>query len=267
MTNQRWTPPPELDQSLPRRVKPTGLFKLLIIYLTAMCLLITVVLPLLVYSRADTINMLKMHGVASEGIVTDVHTERIKHGFRYVVDYHFKQTASPDTQQVINQHREYTDAGTFSKLRVGQAAPVLYSPSDPYKSILNVDDKIHREDPFKNMKNILLVSALVLVPFCVLIAMSVYRFQKEKSLIQWGSPVEAKIIAEKEYSGAKGVPCIMVTYEFIDTLGKTVQGKYKDSCERAKKRLTNPVVLYDPKNSSENVLYPPKYAVCYSSSR
>ena len=101
-------------------------------------------------------------------------------------------------------------------------------------------------------------------------AMMLRSYARDKYLLRWGTVVPAKIIGEREYRGPHNAKFSAVTYSFTDRDGNTVEGTRKAVARQADIRpgfaeirariFANPTVLYDPRNSRRNTLYPPSAA-------
>ncbi|MCB8873666.1 hypothetical protein [Acidisoma silvae] len=95
------------------------------------------------------------------------------------------------------------------------------------------------------------------------------RYRKEVRLMKWGTLAPAKIIEENEISSRYG-KSLRLVYQFRDRDG----GLEENTCSGLPVMSTfspgyidplmltiraNPLVLYDPGDSSRNLLYPPKF--------
>ncbi|MDD4615602.1 MAG: hypothetical protein PHW76_00555 [Alphaproteobacteria bacterium] len=87
-----------------------------------------------------------------------------------------------------------------------------------------------------------------------------YRLYREKALVASGQMTQALLVGEQEAFNLFGKSYLNLTYDFYDESGLRVSGRTatRSSSEVHPKRLT---VLYDPKKSSRNILYPPRYVV------
>jgi len=92
----------------------------------------------------------------------------------------------------------------------------------------------------------------------------VFRYRREKHVLQWGKAAPAKITGEYEIDTRSG-RVAKVSYSFEDDNGVTRENTkslpvsddprpgFND--ERAR-YLANPTAVFDPSNSKRNVLYP-----------
>ena len=100
-------------------------------------------------------------------------------------------------------------------------------------------------------------------------------YYKEKKLIQFGYATAANIISEIEHAdinSRKFLQATSIAYSFADIEGNLIVGKRdrlprrsttnEESLNLLAKITNNPTVLYDPKGSSKNILYPGQYATC-----
>ncbi len=100
-------------------------------------------------------------------------------------------------------------------------------------------------------------------------------YYKEKKLLKFGYATAANIISEIEYddiNSRKFMQATSIAYSFADIEGNLIAGKRdrlprrrttnEESLNLLAKITNNPTVLYDPKDSSKNMLYPGYYADC-----
>lgn len=135
----------------------------------------------------------------------------------------------------------------------------------------------HRDSIDAHIIPILLIP--VLIPLILaggIIARDWKKYSEEKKLAEYGSVVAATIIQEDEYK-VGSTTFVKVTYEFTDNNGKKIQGVRKsipaesEQNEKFKELRTKVyemlAVLYNPHNSSENMLYPLTYVTTNPSER
>ena len=94
------------------------------------------------------------------------------------------------------------------------------------------------------------------------------KYKYEKYILQYGEIAFASIAREYEYDSRTGM-LSEVTYSFMDRSGNVVAGSRKgvpapysqrDELNEIRAQiLSNPTALYDPKDSSKNILYPPRF--------
>lgn len=98
-------------------------------------------------------------------------------------------------------------------------------------------------------------------------AYMLWIYFKERKLLMWGHAAAATI-ADRSSSIAN-----RATYQFMDACGKTVEGVAylpsktqlkRDKVRKYLAKITDiPTALYDPRDSSKNMLYPSRYIDWY----
>jgi len=92
----------------------------------------------------------------------------------------------------------------------------------------------------------------------------VFRYRREKHVLQWGKGAPARIIGEYEIETRTG-RVAKVTYSFEDDNGLTrentkslpVSADPRPGFDDQRARyLNNPTAVFDPRNSKRNVLFP-----------
>jgi hypothetical protein len=185
-------------------------------------------------------------------------------------------------QLTIYHDKEMTNFERYTKLRIGDSIPIVYDPLSPSRSDLNFEDKIHTTDPFANIFPLdIFPLGLFIIIWIILMFIFFPIYYKQKNLVKRGRVAAATIIDEKEVRSQFGVAATL-TYRFTDTDGKIVQGIRQrlpsKTARRSGYRLTrfwddriavwaaarnNPTVVYDPRNSTKNMLYPVDWVDCY----
>jgi len=92
---------------------------------------------------------------------------------------------------------------------------------------------------------------------------------RTRELLKYGSVASATIIKGEIKSAGKG-QSITLTYQFVDSEGNVVEsiskslpaGDYPLAVARRLAVTSNPTVLFDPRNSSHSLLYPPSGPRC-----
>lgn len=105
--------------------------------------------------------------------------------------------------------------------------------------------------------------AMTIIPTCIVVAMFLRIYYREKHLIRWGSVAAATILDET--NGPRS--SLRIHYCFNDANDRTVKGVRKTDnrpqFQRSRARLLdNPTVLYDPQNTTRNMLYPAGFVIC-----
>jgi hypothetical protein len=255
--------PPELDQPVPRRVKTNIWFKLmavlLLIFPGAGLLMLAVI-----YGAFHEKAMLKANGVPITAQITDLHIESGASKY-YFARYRFQALAMPDGQPHIQSGEGQVSESQYHSLQVGQAVPVLYDPAHPANSGINIDDSLHKSDPYATMP--LLMTTVVGLfggVFALLMAGLLFLYFREKKFVQWGRFAPAILLKEEEIGGLH--PRMTATYQFTDAQGRTLVCVQKNlpsvkkldwpGFREFRRNVTeNPIVLYDPQNSEKNMLY------------
>ena len=272
-----WSMPAELDQAAPRRTQIKVAFRVAIIVGVAALWALAALAVLGVFLDCHAAERLGASGVDTVAVVIDarVSAQHRGGGQRYVVTYIFV----PQTQTSLS--RSYTgDAGVsaaeFNALPVGQPVPVTYDPHSPSFSRLKLDldgRLAHPYDAVLHAVQLVLVvfGALTVVPLGV----ARVAYVRERRLARWGSVASATIVGERQVSSGRQ-RYTQVTYQFFDENGVLVTGRRSSLPSRRMLEagydqviysawhavFDNPTVIYDPANSSRNLLYPPVMVKC-----
>ncbi|MBI1216704.1 MAG: DUF3592 domain-containing protein [Alphaproteobacteria bacterium] len=263
--------PAELKQPLPRRVSIQPILLFAIVSFAVVGLFLEGLLMGLSYAQAYKAEILRARGVSATGTVISRKMYGSMAKTSYHVSYSFQPPAAASGKSPFHEEVA-TTANAYYHLHEGGPVDVIYDPLDPSRFEMNVYDDVRRTDPHKRLADMLWVSSFLA---CILIPMISYLYWlywREKDLIREGHMTWAVILAEKEYVGRRGMQFLQTTYEFTDAEGRTVQGVRKNlsrrgdpskQCRELTARiLDNPVVLYNPKNSAKNMLYPGAFAIC-----
>jgi len=265
-----WNLPPELAQQLPRAAGPTTSTKVSLILTPLFPLFYVFLIFSICISHDHELDILKQRGIPTQAMITALNEYHGKNS-SWAATYSFEAAAVP-TKYLIHEAISWQE---FRSLGVGASIPILYDPEDPHIAGINFNDRIHTQNPYQDMIRLISFMMAFLIPFSFLLTLFVYyRYRKEKYLLQWGHAVQANIISEKEIRSGK-VRCTEITYKFMDAKGVEIQSKRNDlpikgdiRSEKTRKFfdavVTNPTVLFDEKNSSKNILYPSRLAVCLS---
>jgi hypothetical protein len=260
-----WTLPAELNQPLPRAVKPRSVFTILlasqVFFFVAFSLFLGATAGMSFYRM----QVLKDRGVMAEGTITNLTTSDGGKGrTNYNVTY-----AYPLVPKTAYTATDQTGALRFGQLHVGDAIPIAYDPIYPTRSLLNFDDMVFTRDNVRSLMNQVAIFGIVFVFTLVAPAIIVVSYRRQKRLLQWGKPVAATIVSDIEYNAGKAGRKAKVSYTFTDEQGRTIEGKRtglptKNSREGAtyQEMFGDPTVLYDPSDSSKNMLYPFAWIDC-----
>lgn len=220
------------------------------------------------WSHLRDFHALKDHGVEVTGQVERLYSTSRRHGGSdgHVV-YRYSRSTKSGVGSSTTSVDGFASPAIYRSLSEGQPAPVRYDPRNPDRVMLSAElySQSVEENPFRTQPALLL---LVIIPAGI-IAVTYGLYLKEKRLLSRGISAAAQIIGEHE-TQKRGVRYSTVRYSFADAKGGTVQGSggsvpteddsrprfnsYRDSL------LKNPTVLYDPNDSSKNMLYPGAFA-------
>ena len=263
-----WPVPEELDQPLPRRIVVDPMPRVMLILGLSIFWSIAAFFLLLTFLQCHGMARLKANGVDTVGVIKV--TEAImasRGGGRYEVEYVF----APKTQ--TSPPRSYTgkallSPAAFYKMAVGDTVVVTYDPHSPSTSRLRSELDTTWAEPYSKLLELAeLLLPLISVASALAIGHARWAFLREEHLVRWGSVAPAVIVGERKILWKKQ-NYTRLTYQFRDDDGRVVTGRRSDLPSRksldagygAPARSTAadyPVVLYDPTNSSRNLLFPP----------
>jgi hypothetical protein len=259
------TVPAELAQPLPRIVKRRSAFTFLILSQTAGFLIFVALMGGTFGMSFYKMQVLKERGVQAAGTVTNLSTSNAGKGrTNYNVTYAYPLVPKPAYTAT-----DQLDVQNFDQLRVGDAVPIAYDPTYPPRSLLTFNNIVFARD---NVRSLTVPFAILPISLlCTLVVTLIFTrtYLKEKRLLQWGKAAVATIISDTEYNAGRAGRKAAVAYTFVDETGSVVQGERKglprkDRRQDAayKEMFENPTVLYDPSDSSKNMLYPFAFADC-----
>jgi hypothetical protein len=252
-----WTTPAELAQPLPRRTRMTRGFILSLSYFPAVFAVFGLMFLVQVYPSLHKRETLRTHGSAAEATITNVRT---MHGKRmyYAVDYRF----SALTPAGVREFRGTDNIGRDSDqtLSAGREIPIVFDPSNPNSSILNLS--VHPKDEPIATPFVIISCAIV---FCIgwLLLSLLLNYRKQRGLVRWGRVTQATVTDKREVPTKQG-KITRLTYRFVDSSGRTVEGHWRGYSVRrlGEHALESPLVLFDADNSSRNTLYPVALVDC-----
>ncbi|GGF02817.1 hypothetical protein GCM10011611_05390 [Aliidongia dinghuensis] len=259
----------------PRPTAMTGTCLGLIVIPIVLCIVfatLAVIVGLPKYYRALG---LKERGIEISGEVTGGYITTAKQkGVREPVSTcHLKYSFSPRELAGAYQSSISSEAlmspGSCSVLHPGTIVPIIYDPLRPDRSVLNVGDPVGRMQPSEVLRQVEAAEEIIVSFFTLLVLLVVIAYYRQKHLIKWGGAAEAAIVKEREYRTKNG-RFATVTYQFLDETGNQVQGvrrhvpakiadatqDFAGSQEYRARIIEKPLVLYDPRNSRRNRLYP-----------
>jgi hypothetical protein len=176
-------------------------------------------------------------------------------------NYRVQYVFTPAGQSVRKTATVYVERQLFARLRVGEAVPIVYLPQPPFLSDLNIDNVVFSRNllPF-DLTTSLMLLVLVCIPLWRLTSATI-AYRREKHLLQQGKAVPAKIIDARREPAGRGLKQVVLSYEFIDDAGKTVEGTSRSLMRKESRETFGPTAVFDPGDSSRHVLYPGNYAV------
>jgi len=260
-----WSQPSLLTREPPRKVAMTGLW-------VGMMWLISILfgLPVIVFAAAilgeeHELKTLETRGVDISGTVVRLQpavTGRGRGDHVPLVGYSYEPkelAGKPD--RVIHGERGAAPS-EYRTLRPGGMIPLVYDPKHPEQAELKSRVEAHRlgkETP-AFPRGLLLFAV---IPAGILSYMF-WNHLQEKRLLRWGKAARATIIGEVGYQ-ARG-KWSRIIFTFQDESGNTVRGEKAglargddprpDFVQHRQSFLANPTVVYDPRNSARNMLYP-----------
>jgi Protein of unknown function (DUF3592) len=260
-----WTVPAELDQPLPRPVKRRSVFTVLVISQTVGFFFFVAVFGGTFGMSFYRMQVLKEHGVQGMGAVTNLYTSSGRKGR---TDYNVTYVYPIDPKPAYTA-TDQLEVETFDQLHVGDPVPIAYDPAYPQRSLLNFNNIVFARDNVQAQMGPLMIIPFLLLGTLVVVLIFIRDYRKQKRLLQWGKTAVATIVSDTEYNAGKAGRKAAVSYTFSDESGQIVQGKrkglpIKDRRQDAmyKEMFEDPTVLYDPEDSSKNMLYPFAFVDC-----
>ena len=268
-----WEMPVELQQATPRVTRVMWPYVVRLSFLTLIflfMLLISLICSYLDYAKYS----IRQRGVHSSGVARKLYT-KVSHGRHgdtttYYMDYSYTPVSylRADQGAVYLRTAEIPSAD-YSQIRVGDSLDVAYDQGHPDKAVAQHEIVLNEA-----LVYILLATAF----FGTVWLRRIRNHYQEKRLMRWGKVVHAKITNTQFIQGRYGTYAT-VKYEFTDGDGKIVEGKrtgipsigasqwlgdQKESSlkEKFAAIIDNPTVIYDPQDSSRNIIYPAASVIC-----
>jgi hypothetical protein len=254
-----WIVPAELDQPFPRIAKRRSVFVILVVSQVAGFVFFIALIGGTYGMDLYKAQVLKERGVLAAGTVTNLYTSNGGKGrTNYNVTY-----AYPVVPKPVYTATDQLDVQNFSQLHVGDVVPVAYDPSYPRRSLLNFNDIVFERDNTQSLILGCAILSFVLLSTLFVELIFIRNYRRQKRLLQWGKAAAATIVSDIEYSDGRAGRKAAVTYTFTDESGHVVEGKRKGlpiqkqrKGDMYDKMFADPTVLYDPEDSSKNMLYP-----------
>jgi hypothetical protein len=214
---------------------------------------------------------LKARGVDTVGVIDSLTPQYTKSGsvyykasFHYALDQQSQTVYTGNTKIYQNQ-----------RMQPGMTVPVVYDPQHPATADINFSDHIHTRDPYATLRLALYpLGGIMLVLGLLTPGIFIYNYRREKSLLSEGIVAIATLTGETEYNAGKAGRLAKISFQFTDSSGQIIDGvrdglptaenavKYKRNQIMRDAILNNPLAVYDPRDSSKNMLYPGSYALC-----
>ena len=273
MTPRDTTIPPELHQSLPRRVRIRRRILYPVFLSSLMNFLIFIPLFFfLIYLPAVKQVALQEHGIDTLGTVTGKIIEHAKNSYHYKVSYTYRAI---NTQEPVYSDTDKVDATDSAQVEIGQPIPVIYDSQNSGQSSINLHNWVRTRDPYRMFSVFVPIFLGMPIVTTLLFALILYfSSRKETALIKQGTATNATILHQENYNAGKAGVLCKATYSFRDAQGQTIEGERKSLPTEASaaknaisrlirdQALKNPTVLYDPQDSRRNILYPGIYVEC-----
>ena len=240
-----WRIPPELERSLPRPVRLSGLG--ITNYVMALAaLLFGVGMSFRVvhdelHRQAENDSIVRR--LAAEGQETQATVTKLFTGLGYVVNYDYTVDGRSYSRGafITQQH--------WQALQVGDPLPIRYLPSDPAKAYPDGDPPNFQ----KHWDTSLPLAGMILFFMGCFAAIFASRVGPQRRLLARGRPAHGIVTDCKEGSQGRSSG-YFVSYEFPLTEGGQQQGK--QFAGQPATPGSTVTVLYDPDRPRRNALYP-----------
>ena len=259
------------SSATPRATMMSGTCQWLIAIPIILCVGFVSIATIVGLSKFHQAFVLKQRGVSMIGQVVGgyITTQKQKGEREPVRTHHLKFVFSPrELSTAYNtsvSSEEAVSSWTYFSLPIGAKVPIIYDPLRPDRCMINFSGEIDRMDPYEILRNFTIAVELIFSFFTFLVLLIVAVYLRQKHFVRWGVVAEATIIGEREYRTRSG-RLATVTYQFFDASGRRVQGVRRgvpantpnamEIQEQRARVVEHPLVLFDPKNSGRNVLYP-----------
>jgi hypothetical protein len=125
--------------------------------------------------------ILKRNGLQTMARVISTYTEVLHKSpqLSYVIGYQFQK--NNDSEFIFKER--VTDEKNFQKIHVGDMIPIIYDPSKPSRSDLNLNDSIHTSDPYSEIYPIIINTILIIFfIYTILLIDSISTYRKKIKL-------------------------------------------------------------------------------------
>jgi len=260
-----WSAPRELLQPVPRRCRLPPRQWAMLVALAAFTAL-GLGHPLWVMFEKYQLAAFKSRGVAIDGVIIRLGTSHVQYTRRsydiYGVDYAYTVGAGAGGVPPGATYRRYVelDQEQYERLKRDPRVPVIYDPAAPRDSVLAFE---WAPDPGQHYGLFLEgMYALIGLLFGMFLLIMIVGYRIEKRLLMAGQAAQARILARTSTTNAKGNTSVRLTYGFVDARGKEVVATQIYEPERAAQVERCATVLFDPRDSSVNALYPLRQMRC-----
>ena len=247
--------PSELDQPLPRQVELNLLTKMAVVFMV-MVIGFIVSLPFgISYFMDHRLDGLRKNGVSLLGNIVKFGSNRgsIYAEYKFSVDAGFGGELKYYAGSGLVTEKEYNE------FQVGDLVPIVYDPNHvnevrTYKSsFLNLHDRLHTDDPTEDRGAALkLCLKVALFSFSTTWLTMFGPMLKEYRLIRRGAVAKCSV---KRMSRTKLPPFVWSAwYDFTTQDGSVVVDA---NCRTYSKDRPREIVIYNPANFGQNILYPP----------
>ena len=250
--------PPELAQPLPRKCDypPRHLAILVALAgLAALCLW----QPIDALVEKAHLAAFKSRGVAVEGVVVRLGTKHIATAKSardmYSVDYAYTVGAGAVYRRYVELDQEQ-----YQRLKADPRVPVIYDAAAPRESVLAFE-----QAPYPGDDHLLLLEGMYVVLALLagsLLLIVVADGGAKKQLLMHGGVARARFTSITTETGPRGRKWVRLTYIFEDARGKEVVATESYDSARAAQLERCATVLFDPRDSMVNALYPLRQVKC-----
>jgi hypothetical protein len=244
-SSEAWRIPPELEQSVPRRVKLNGVAIANCVF-AAVAFLFGVWMVSRVINdelRREAANDSLTRRLTTEGRGTQATVTRLFTGFGYVVFYEYSVDGG-------NHGRgAFISSEHWHSLEVGSPLAIHYLPSDPTESYPDSDPPSSQ----KHWSVCLPLAGMILLFMFTFVTISLLPILRQRRLLARGSAARGTVAHCKE--GSKGrMSGYFLYYDFSLPDGSQCQGKtFRGQPTQEGSAVT---VLYHPNRPRRNDIYP-----------
>jgi len=259
-----WIPPLPLTQPIPRRVRMTGDWKFNIVVISIIFGVLEgffIGYPLALRNEAI---LLHSRGREISAEITNKHaTFQRGSGYAYSLDYRYAPPELSQSEEPNVWAATSASASDYDELSIGQMLPIVYDPLKPRSSLSK--NQIYADQSISTLKPVFLIGLLIVSLYFTTFTIILSLFFKKRYFLRWGKTAAGMVTGEEEYR-IKGGSLSRVTYIFKDGRGELAKGQKSGIPTAAYNTprlialrgqyLENTTVLFDPKDSSRNTLYP-----------